>query len=80
MPSAATRWVPVESEATEIQVSGEEGVVRSVQVAPASLEVQRPSPSKQKYSSPRQVETPSGIISGDQERKFCTRPTFTDGS
>ena len=22
---------------------------------------------------------PSGTMSGDQEPKFCTRPTFTDG-
>jgi pyruvate,water dikinase len=38
-----------------------------------------PSPSKQKYSSPRQL-VPAGTISGDHELKFCTRPTFTDGS
>ena len=29
---------------------------------------------------PRLVETPSGIMSGDQDRKFWTRPTFTLGS
>ena len=43
----------------------------------ASLDAHSPSPSKQKYSRPTQAMSGSGTISGDQLRKFWTRPTFT---
>ena len=41
--------------------------------------VQSPSPSKQKYSMPRQVVPGSGTIARLQLLKFWIRPTFTPG-
>jgi hypothetical protein len=47
----------------------------------ASLLSHIASPSKQKYSSPRQPPVAaSGTISGDHDAKFWMRPTLTDGS
>ena len=49
-------------------------------ISSASEAFHSPSPSKQKYSRPRQASLLSGTISGDQERKFWMRPTLTLGS
>jgi hypothetical protein len=46
-------------------------------ISASSDAAQRSSPSKQKYSRPTQATDSSGTISGDHERKFWMRPTFT---
>ena len=48
-------------------------------ISSSSLIVHSPSPSKQKYSRPRQVFRRSGTISGLQFLKFWMRPSFTLG-
>ena len=54
--------------------------LRPSAISSSSGESHSPSPSKQKYSRPRQASFSSGTISGDQERKFWMRPTLTLGS